>query len=131
MYLKKMCRTTKSSDILSLCSSFSATTQKPSLEVKLDDIKKYVKENARKHSGNELLIEKYRQDKITRTQEKYEMANKIRKNAKERQDHLFFQSDSFRRRKAFPSFLDSLKYSITNLLSPAPSLGSRRALLPL
>merc|ERR1712061_573182 len=68
------------------------------------------------------MLEKYRKAKLRKAQEKYEMAHKLRtaqvRAAKEKEEHLFFQSNSFRRRKAFPSVIDSLKDS---MLSPFPS----------
>ena len=76
-------------------------------------------------------MEKYRKAKIREAQEKYEMAHKLRvaqaRGAREKEEHLFFQSNSFRRRKAFPNVIDSLRDSVLSLLPlRASSKGSLR-----
>ena len=88
--------------------------------------------NAKKMAFKEHMLEKYRKAKIREAQEKYEMAHKLRtaqvRAAKEKEEHLFFQSNSFRRRKAFPSVIDSLKDSVLSILPSrtSKSKGYRR-----
>ena len=88
--------------------------------------------NAKKMAFKEHMLEKYRKAKIRKAQEKYEMAHKLRTSqvraAKEKEEHLFFQSNSFRRRKAFPSVIDSLKDSVLSILPSrtSKSKGYRR-----
>ena len=88
--------------------------------------------NAKKMAFKEHMLEKYRKAKIRKAQEKYEMAHKLRtaqvRAAKEKEEHLFFQSNSFRRRKAFPSVIDSLKDSVLSILPSrtSKSKGYRR-----
>ena len=88
--------------------------------------------NAKQMAFKEHMLEKYRKAKIREAQEKYEMAHKLRTSqvraAKEKEEHLFFQSNSFRRRKAFPSVIDSLKDSVLSILPSrtSKSKGYRR-----
>ena len=157
-YIKEVCLRTSSKDILSLCNSLKLspansaaahekvlltrntlrhdfvsepmTTQTPPASNKFR-IKLPKRPNGKKMGFKEYLMEKYRKAKIREAQEKYEMGHKLQKGAREKEEHLFFQSNSFRRRKAFPSVIDSLRDSMLSLLpSPAPSQGSFRKVFP-
>ena len=155
-----MCQRTTSKDILSLCNSLKlsphsathdkvvltrnrlrqdftpdpVTNQKPQ-ELDTNRIKLPKRQNAKKMGYKEHLMEKYRRAKIQIAQEKYEMAHKMRmaqvRALREKEEHLFFQSNSFRRRKAFPTVIDSLKDSMLSLFpSQAPSKGFHRKMVP-
>ena len=145
-----MCLRTSSKDILSLCNSLklspphsSATHEKVAVTrntLRQDFVPKQPMTtqmpptpnkyrmklpkkltNAKKLDFKEHLMEKYRKAKIREAQEKYEMANKLRRGAREKEEHLFFQSNSFRRRKAFPTVIDSLRDSMLSLLASSAS----------
>ena len=107
------------------------TTQTPPTPNNLYRIKLPKRPNAKKMGFKEHLMEKYRKAKIREAQEKYEMTHKLRaaqaRGAREKEEHLFFQSNSFRRRKAFPTVIDSLRDSVLSLLPlRASSKGSLR-----
>ena len=130
-YINDVCLTTTSTDILQLCKTLNlARPHAPPASQTQKTVEK-----PRKNGKNmniepvEQLTEKYKRDKIARAQDRYSKASEATWKAQEAFNHLFFQTDSFRRRKAFPSLLDTLRDSVLGLLSPHPR-GGRRVLQP-
>ena len=137
-YINKVCRTTESPDILSLCKSLNPnqiqkTKMTPTTtEPKIKSTNYLKRKNTIKLSSKESQRRKLKQLRLSRLQEAYTLASQSVARSREPFSHLFFHSGSFRRRKAFPSLLDSLRESVRGFLSsPLPRRGGRRALLPL
>ena len=130
-YMKDVCVTTTSTDILTLCNTLNLGPPHPSHVSQARKTVEKPRKNGKKMSivPVEQSTEKYKRDKIARAQDKYSKADEAAWKAQESFNHLFFQSDSFRRRKAFPSLLDTLRESVLGLLSPHPR-GGRRVLQP-
>ena len=115
-YMTRVCKRTTSKDILALCQMLKRQKRK----TKLLTIKRPKKPTPSLLDSNLFSMQQYRtkiKPGITETLNELEPVKT--KPIKSKDEHLFFRKNSFRRRKSFPTIVDSVMSSVRGLFLPA------------
>ena len=119
-YLRKVCQSTRSRDVVELCKEMQIDVQH--------------QQPSRKFHPSQLLTIDWRQvvseAMKKRNQERQIEIDQRVAAAKETENHLFFHSHGFKRRKGPPSMVDSLKGALMNLISRRSGRGARKKASP-